>query len=105
MQAAELHFPTMFTLLGATIENWREKREFDRDVEKALGASVGEVMNTEVLTCQARRHHRGCGHRHARPRHLAAAGGRRHRSARGVVQRYDVLKVMVRDSSAPPAEG
>lgn len=50
VRKARLHVPTIINLLGATIEMPGQKKHFDEDVEKALGASVGEVMGEEVVT-------------------------------------------------------
>jgi CBS domain-containing protein len=51
VQQSTLHLPTVITLLGATIEWPSSKKHFDRDVEKALGSTVGEVMNADPITC------------------------------------------------------
>jgi CBS domain-containing protein len=51
VQQSTLHLPTVITLLGATIEWPSSKKHFDRDVEKALGSTVGEVMNDDPVTC------------------------------------------------------
>lgn len=102
MQAAELHFPAMYSILGATIESWREKRKFDRDVNKALGATVGEVMNAEVLTIRPDATIEDAAtvmHDHDVSRLPVVDGIGR---LVGIVSRYDVLKVMVGDDAAPP---
>jgi CBS domain-containing protein len=51
VQQSNLHLPTVITILGATIEWPGSKRHFDEDVEKALGSTVGEVMNDDPVTC------------------------------------------------------
>lgn len=51
VQQSTLHLPTVITLLGATLEWPSSKKHFDRDVEKALGGTVGEVMNDHPVTC------------------------------------------------------
>lgn len=51
VQQSTLHLPTVITLLGATLEWPSSKKHFDSDVEKALGSTVGEVMNDEPVTC------------------------------------------------------
>lgn len=51
VRESRLHMPTVISILGATLELPGEKRRFDEDVEKALGATVAEVMSTEVDTC------------------------------------------------------
>ena len=40
----------MIALLGAYIELPSSKKQFDRDVEKALGSTVGEVMGDAAPT-------------------------------------------------------
>lgn len=50
LQEAELHYPTVIAFLGATLESPKEKRRFDAELAKALGATVAEVMTTEVVT-------------------------------------------------------
>lgn len=50
VEEARVHLPTVVTLLGAYLELPRSKRRFDEEMEKALGSTVGEVMDTEVVT-------------------------------------------------------
>jgi CBS domain-containing protein len=49
VRESKLHFPTVLTLLGATIEWPSEKKKFDEDLEKKLGASVAEVMDDDPV--------------------------------------------------------
>jgi CBS domain-containing protein len=51
VQQSTLHLPTVITLLGATLEWPSSKKHFDKDVEKALGSTVGDVMNDDPVTC------------------------------------------------------
>lgn len=44
VEEARVHLPTVITLLGAYLELPSSKKKFDKDMEKALGATVGEVM-------------------------------------------------------------
>lgn len=48
VEEASLHLPTVIALLGAYIELPSSKKKFDRDLEKAFGATVGEHMSTEI---------------------------------------------------------
>jgi CBS domain-containing protein len=45
VEEARVHLPTVITLLGAYLEMPSSKKKFDKDMEKALGATVGEVMS------------------------------------------------------------
>lgn len=51
VRESKLHLPTVISLLGATLELPGEKRRFDEDLEKKLGASVSEVMDDEPVVC------------------------------------------------------
>ncbi len=44
VQESQLHFPTVISLLGATLELPSSKHRFDEDIEKALGSKVSDVM-------------------------------------------------------------
>lgn len=50
VEEARVHLPTVITLLGAYIELPSSKKKFDKDVEKALGSTVGEVMGDAAPT-------------------------------------------------------
>lgn len=50
VQESQLHFPTVISLLGATLELPSSKHRFDVDIEKALGSTVGEVMHDKPHT-------------------------------------------------------
>ncbi|MCC5952921.1 MAG: CBS domain-containing protein [Acidimicrobiia bacterium] len=51
VQESRLHVPTVISILGATIELPGEARRFERDLEQALGATVGKVMTPDPITC------------------------------------------------------
>ena len=53
VQESRLHFPTIISILGATIELPGAKRNFDDDVRRALGSTVGEVMHPDPITIGA----------------------------------------------------
>jgi CBS domain-containing protein len=53
VQNARLHYPTVITLLGATIELPGSQKHFEDDLHKAVGVTVAEVMTEEVVTCGA----------------------------------------------------
>ncbi len=50
VQESQLHFPTVISLLGATLELPSSKHRFDEDVEKALGSKVSDVMQDKLHT-------------------------------------------------------
>jgi CBS domain-containing protein len=49
VQESNLHFPTLLSVLGASIEIGHKR--FEEDLQKALGSTVGEVMSDEPVTC------------------------------------------------------
>jgi len=52
VQESQLQFPAVIEILGATIKMPRANERFERDLAKALGATVGEVMADHVVTCR-----------------------------------------------------
>jgi CBS domain-containing protein len=48
VQESQLHFPTVLSILGASIELGHKR--FDEDLQKALGATVAEVMSDDPVT-------------------------------------------------------
>lgn len=53
VQGASLHFPTVISVLGATIELPSQKSSFEDDLRRTLGGTVGEVMRTDPVTVSA----------------------------------------------------
>ena len=51
VQETRLHYPTVISLFGAYLELPSSHRQFEEDLRKAVGATVGEVMNDEPITC------------------------------------------------------
>lgn len=51
VQESTLHLPAVIDILGATLTLPRQQERFERDLEKSLGATVGEVMADDVVTC------------------------------------------------------
>lgn len=51
VQESSLHLPAVISILGATIPLPRSQERFEEDLDKALGATVGEVMADEAVTC------------------------------------------------------
>ena len=50
VQETELHFPTVISLLGATLELPSAHKHFEDDLRKTLGATVGDVMQAKPVT-------------------------------------------------------
>jgi CBS domain-containing protein len=50
VQETRLHYPTVVSLFGAYLELPSSHRQFEDDLRKAVGATVGEVMNDEPIT-------------------------------------------------------
>jgi len=50
MQDVRLHFPTYIQLLDGYIYLPNSLKRFEEELKKAVGATVGDVMSTEVVT-------------------------------------------------------
>ena len=50
VQETKLHYPTVVSLFGAYLELPSQHRHFEEDLRKAVGATVGDVMSTDVHT-------------------------------------------------------
>jgi CBS domain-containing protein len=48
VQETKLHFPTLITILGGTIELGHKR--FDEELSKALGSTVAEVMSDDPIS-------------------------------------------------------
>jgi CBS domain-containing protein len=53
VQESRLHFPTVISLFGATIELPGAQRHFEEDLRRALGSTVGDVMHRDPITIGA----------------------------------------------------
>ena len=52
VQETRLHYPTVVSLFGAYLELPSSHRQFEEDLRRAVGATVGEVMEDDaVVTC------------------------------------------------------
>ena len=51
VQETRLHYPTVVSLFGAYLELPSAHRHFEEELRRAVGATVGEVMETDVVTC------------------------------------------------------
>jgi CBS domain-containing protein len=52
VEEARVHFPTVANFLGVNITLPFSERKLDESLEKALGATVGEVMSSKPVTCR-----------------------------------------------------
>jgi CBS domain-containing protein len=50
VEEARVHFPTVVNFLGVNVTLPFNDRKLDESIEKALGATVGEVMSSEPVT-------------------------------------------------------
>lgn len=53
VQESRLHFPTVISILGATLELPGAKKQFDDDLRRTLGSTVGQVMQADPVTIGA----------------------------------------------------
>ncbi|HEX2273439.1 MAG TPA: CBS domain-containing protein [Acidimicrobiales bacterium] len=51
VQEARIHFPTVVSVLGAYIELPSSLSRMETELRKAVGASVGDVMDSDPPTC------------------------------------------------------
>ena len=47
---SKLHFPLVIALLGVTVELPSAKRQFDDDLRRSLGSTVGDLMQGDPVT-------------------------------------------------------
>lgn len=50
-QEVRLHFPTTVSFLGALLQLPSEQQHLEDDLRKAVGATVGDVMDRDAATC------------------------------------------------------
>jgi CBS domain-containing protein len=51
VQDARIHFPTVISVLGAYLELPSSQSRMESELRKAVGASVGDVMDADPPTC------------------------------------------------------
>jgi CBS domain-containing protein len=98
VQESSLHFPTVISILGATLELPSSKRTFDDDLRKVLASTVAELMQSDPVTIgaddtveeAATRLHK---HEISRLPVVGDAG------LVGIVSRVDILRAMIRDDA------
>ena len=52
VQDTRLHFPTVISVFGAYLELPSSVHRFEDDLRKAVGATVGDVMDADAPTCR-----------------------------------------------------
>jgi CBS domain-containing protein len=53
VQETKLHYPTVVSLFGAYLELPSSHRRFEEDLRRAVGATVGDVMHDQPVSCAA----------------------------------------------------
>src|SRR4051795_10694992 len=53
VQETRLHYPTVVSLFGAYLELPSSHRHFEEELRRAVGATVADVMERDVVTCTA----------------------------------------------------
>lgn len=51
VQESKLHYPTVISLFGAYLELPSSHRRFEEDLRRAVGATVGDVMHPDPISC------------------------------------------------------
>ena len=96
VQGSRLHFPTVISLLGATLELPSSKRQFDEDLRQTLGSTVGQVMKPDPITIGVEDTIEEAAtllHQHGISR-LPVIGDS---GLMGIVSRVDILRSIIRD--------
>jgi CBS domain-containing protein len=96
VQDSRLHFPTVISVLGAYIELPSSLAHFEDDLRKAVGATVGDVMDAEPPTCgpdDTLEQVATVMHEHELSRLPVVSGGR----LVGIVSRGDLVRAIVGD--------
>ena len=102
VQDARIHFPTVISVLGAYLELPSSLSRMEADLRKAVGATVGDVMDPEPPTCAPDdtletvatvMHERSVSR-------LPVVEGER---VVGIVSRGDLVRAIVGDTAAPAA--
>lgn len=104
VQESQLHFPTVISFLGASLELPSAKKAFDEDIRKALGASVGEVMSPDPVTIgpdDTLERAATLMHDEDVSRLPVVDGGR----LVGIIGRTDILRAIIAEPSSDPDPG
>ncbi len=99
VQESRLHVPTVLSILGATIELPSAKRQFEEDLRKALGSTVGDVMQSDPVCIDVTDTVEEAAtllHSHDISRLPVVSDD----GLVGIVTRADIVKFMIRDDAA-----
>jgi CBS domain-containing protein len=103
VEEARLHFPTIVNFLGVNVTLPFSERKLDESIEKALGATVGEVMTADPVTIRADDTIEDAAtamHDHDVSR-LPVVDGQDHLV--GIIARGDIVRALVRETGGAPA--
>ncbi|MEO6987530.1 MAG: CBS domain-containing protein [Aquihabitans sp.] len=104
VQESRIHFPTIISIFGATLELPSAKRDFEDDLRRTLGSTVADVMQPDPITIgpdDTVEEAATLMHRHDISR-LPVVGDS---GLVGIVTRVDILRGIVESESESEAEG
>ncbi len=97
VQETKLHYPTVISLFGAYLELPSSHRRFEEELRRAVGATVGEVMQSKVITCaEDDTLERAATLMHER--HVSRLPVTREGQLVGIIARGDIIKAVIDDS-------
>lgn len=100
---SRLHFPTIISLFGATLELPSSKRRFEEDLRRTLGSTVADVMTRDPITVDATDTVEAAAtlmHRHDIARLPVIDDG----GLVGIVSRIDILREILREETTERSE-
>ncbi|MDQ6909210.1 MAG: CBS domain-containing protein [Actinomycetota bacterium] len=103
VQDARIHVPTVISVLGAYIELPGQQSRMEKELRKAVGTSVGDVMDSDPPTCTeddtletvATVMHE---------KNVSRLPVVRDNKLVGIIARGDVVRSLVADFASPPTE-
>ncbi len=105
VQESRLHFPTVISLFGASLELPSSQRHFEEDLSKALGSEVSEVMDDDPITIGPDDSLESAAtllHDHEVSRLPVVDGDGR---LVGIVARADILRSLIGSTASPEGDG